>query len=109
VKRKKNLIFLSLCVFVLFLLNIGWAEEPAVKPVKEFEVYNLGEVVVSAENAKVKDVAVVNEITAEDIKATNSKTLAEALFSAPGVRVTTGAKTRPMFLSTVLLSTVSWF
>lgn len=94
-KRKKNLIFLSLCVFVLFLLNIGWAEEPAVKPVKEFEVYNLGEVVVSAENAKVKDVAVVNEITAEDIKATNSKTLAEALFSAPGVRVTTGAKNAP--------------
>ena len=84
-----------LCVFVLFLFNIGWAEESATKPAREFEVYNLGEVVVSAENARVKEVAVVNEITAEDIKATNSKTLAEALFSAPGVRVTTGAKNAP--------------
>lgn len=94
-KRKKKLIFLTLCVFVLFLFNIGWAEESATKPAREFEVYNLGEVVVSAENARVKEVAVVNEITAEDIKATNSKTLAEALFSAPGVRVTTGAKNAP--------------
>jgi outer membrane cobalamin receptor len=82
-------------MFVLFLFNLGWAEEPAATPAKEFEVYNLGEVVVSAEKAKVKEVAVVNEITAEDIKATNSKTLAEALFSAPGVRVTTGSKNEP--------------
>jgi outer membrane receptor protein involved in Fe transport len=82
-------------VFVLFLFNIGWAEESATKPAREFEIYNLGEVVVSAEKARVREVAVVNEITAEDIKATNSKTLAEALFSAPGVRVTTGAKNTP--------------
>ena len=89
---KKKFICLPLCLFVLFLFNIGWAADPATKPVKEFEVYSLGEVVVSAEKAKVKEVAVVNEITAEDIKATNSKTLAEALFYAPGVRVTTGSK-----------------
>lgn len=92
---KKKLIYLAWCVSVLFLFNICWAADPAVTPPREFEVYNLGEIVVSAENAKVKEVAVVNEITAEDIKATNSKTLAEALFSAPGIRVTTGAKNSP--------------
>jgi outer membrane cobalamin receptor len=94
-RRKKKLIFLPLFVFVLFLFNIGWAEESQTTPPKEFEVYNLGEVVVSAEKAKVKEVAVVNEITAEDIKGTNSKTLAEALSYAPGVRVTTGSKNSP--------------
>jgi outer membrane receptor protein involved in Fe transport len=40
----------------------------------------------------VKDIAITNEITAEDIKATNSHTVAEALSHAPGVRVTSGAK-----------------
>lgn len=97
----------------LFVFSISGAAEPAAKQppdigisakkagikdasnaksVKEFEVYNLGEIVVSADNAKVKEVAIVNEITAEDIKATNSKTLAEALSYAPGVRITAGAK-----------------
>lgn len=91
---KKKILFL-LPLMCLFLFNICWAEEPATTPPKEFEVYNLGEIVVSAEKPKVKEVAVVNEITAEDIKTTNSKTLAEALSYAPGVRVTTGAKNEP--------------
>lgn len=99
----KKLICVMLFVFTLFLFNICFAadpgasssEEKASPPAKEFDVYELGEVVVSAEKATVKDVAIVNEITAEDIKATNSKTLAEALFNAPGVRVTTGAKNTP--------------
>jgi len=58
----------------------------------EFEVYHLGEVVVSSEKPGVREVAIVNEISADDIKATNSKTLAEVLLRAPGVRVTAGAK-----------------
>lgn len=57
-----------------------------------FQAYNLGDVMVSAEHTKAKDIAITNEITAEDIKATNSHTVAEALSHAPGVRVTTGAK-----------------
>lgn len=93
--KKKKFILLSLFLSALFVFNISWAEEPAAKPTSEFEVYNLGEIVVSAEKPKVKEIAVVNEITAEDIKATNSKTLAEALSSAPGVRVTTGSKNEP--------------
>jgi len=112
--KRKKLFLLPLLSLILF--NISWAAEPTakapgkigisvekavvkeasvVKTEKEFEVYDLGEVVISAENAKIKEVAIVNEITADDIKATNSKTLAEALFYAPGVRVATGAKNAP--------------
>lgn len=81
----------------------------AAKPVKEFEVYHLGEVVVASEKPGVREVAIVNEISADDIKATNSKTLAEALLRAPGVRVTAGQKTKPMFPSTALPKNSFWF
>jgi iron complex outermembrane recepter protein len=85
---------LEITVFlILFVFSLSWAETGQEK--KEFEVYNLGEVVVSAENPKVKEIAIVTEVTAEDIKATNSHTVAEALLSAPGIRVTTGAKNTP--------------
>ncbi|NLN39871.1 MAG: TonB-dependent receptor [Smithella sp.] len=107
----KKRLLLTLCCF--FVIHAGVAIEsfavdeqreggssqttsdnrnPAAKPVKEFEVYHLGEVVVASEKPGVREVAIVNEISADDIKATNSKTLAEALFRAPGVRVTAGAK-----------------
>ena len=78
---------------ILFAFGLSWAETGQEK--KEFEVYDLGEIVVSAENPKVKEIAIVSEITAEDIKATNSKTVAEALTFAPGIRVTTGRKNEP--------------
>jgi len=57
-----------------------------------FQPFDLGEVVVSADRAREKNIAITNEITSDDIKATNSHTVAEALSRAPGVRVTTGAK-----------------
>lgn len=57
-----------------------------------FQPFDLGEVVVSADREREKNIAITNEITADDIKATNSHTVAEALSRAPGVRVTTGAK-----------------
>ena len=39
--------------------------------------------------------AITNEVTAEDIKATNSRTVAEALTYVPGIRVSTGRKNEP--------------
>lgn len=94
--RGRKVVFLGpLFLFISFLFNICWAAEQVTKPSKEFEVYTLGEVVISAENAKVKEVTIVDEITADDIKATNSKTLAEALSYAPGVRVTPREKSMP--------------
>ncbi len=67
---------------VLFVFSVSWAE--AVQGNKDFEIYTLGEVVISAENPQVKKMAIVSEVTAEDIRATNSKTVAEALTYAPG-------------------------
>ncbi len=90
---KKKWIFELTVFLVLFIFSLSWAETGQEK--KEYEVYNLGEVVVSAEKPKVKEISIVSEVTAEDIKATNSKTVAEALSSAPGIRVTTGSKNTP--------------
>jgi len=87
-KREKRVVLLTL--FLFLGAGLGWAEE---KKAKEFEAYTLGEIVVT--EAKVRETAVISEITAEDIQATNSKTVAEALTYAPGVKVTTGRKNEP--------------
>jgi outer membrane cobalamin receptor len=89
---KKKPILLSVLFFLFFINVCRAADQAASQPPKEFEVYTLGEIVISAEKSAAKEVAVVNEITAADIQATHSKTLAEALFHAPGVRVTDGLK-----------------
>ena len=88
---KKKCFNLSV-LLVLFVFSVSWVE---VVQGKDFEIYTLGEVVISAENPQVKKMAIVSEVTAEDIKATNSKTVAEALAFAPGIRVTTGRKNEP--------------
>ena len=59
------------------------------------DVYSLGEVVVKGERKGVEDIAPTEEITAEEIEASNSKTLAEALKFAPGILVTRGRKNEP--------------
>ncbi len=82
---------LILVMWSLFIgAGLSWAEE---KKAKEFEAYTLGEIVVSGD--KVRETAVITEVTAEDIAATNSKTVAEALSYAQGVKVTTGRKNEP--------------
>jgi iron complex outermembrane receptor protein len=62
---------------------------------KEYQVYELGEIVVSGESQGVKDVALTSEITAEDIERTHSITVPEALSYTPGITVTTGHKNEP--------------
>lgn len=56
--------------------------------------YDLGEVVVS-ESLKDSGYAISNEVTAEDIKATDSKTAADALRYVPGINVSHGYKNEP--------------
>jgi iron complex outermembrane receptor protein len=51
--------------------------------------------VVTGDKPGVKDMAITNDITAEEIKATNAKTVAEALQYVPGIVVTTGVKNQP--------------
>ena len=88
--RKREKIVVLLTLFLFLGAGLGWAEE---KKAKEFEAYTLGEIVVSGD--RVRETAVIAEITAEDIQATNSKTVAEALTYAPGVKVTVGRKNEP--------------
>lgn len=72
----------------------AWAEEKA--PQEGYESFSLGEVYIKGDKPPmVKQVTVTNEITAEDIKASNSRTVAEALSYAPGVRVSMGRKNEP--------------
>ena len=87
-KREKMVVLLTL--FLFLGAGLGWAEE---KKAKEFEAYTLGEIVVAGD--QVRETTVIAEITAEDIQATNSKTVAEALTYAPGVKVTIGRKNEP--------------
>lgn len=62
---------------------------------KDYEVYTLGEIVIAEEMPAVREIAISNEVTAEDIEATNSRTVAEALTYVPGVVVTAGRKNEP--------------
>ncbi len=62
----------------------------------EYQAFTLGEAYVTADKIPAaQEVAITNEISAEDIKATNSKTIAEALAFVPGIRVSTGRKNEP--------------
>ncbi|MBW2557517.1 MAG: TonB-dependent receptor [Deltaproteobacteria bacterium] len=83
-----------LLVFTLSLFsNPGWCDENA--DAKDYEVYDLGEIVVSGKASAVRDIAVTNTITAEEIQATNSTTVSEALNHVPGLYVVTGRKSEP--------------
>lgn len=100
----KRIIFvIGLCLVLGLAAAPGLAEEknPA-KEVKvaqldkkDYQVYELGEVVVSEEGQGVKDVALTSEVTAEDIERTHSLTVPEALSYSPGITVTTGRKNEP--------------
>ncbi len=61
----------------------------------KFTTYDLGDLVVSAEKPGPGQVAISQEITEQEIEATNSKTAAQALSHAPGVVVSTNRKNEP--------------
>jgi iron complex outermembrane receptor protein len=96
---KRSTAFLFVLVFVsvgLFCITNSWAEESVGQGQKDYEVFDLGEIFVTAERPPaVLDVAVTTEVTQEEIKATNSHTVAEALRYIPGVIVSTGRKNEP--------------
>jgi outer membrane receptor protein involved in Fe transport len=79
---------------LLLISSSAFAVEAA--PNEGFESYSLGEVYIKGEKPPITQQATItNVITAEDIKATNSETVAEALAFAPGLRVTSGRKNEP--------------
>ncbi len=85
----------ALLMSCLFLISSpAFAEEKA--PTEGFESYSLGEVYIKGDKPPIdQEVTISNEVTAEDIQATNSKTVAEALANTPGIRVTSGSKSEP--------------
>lgn len=69
---------------------------PATAEKKDYEAFDLGELYVKGEKDQgVQAMTEVSEVTAEQIEATNSKTVAEALQYVPGVIVTNGRKNEP--------------
>jgi iron complex outermembrane receptor protein len=100
---KKILGLPSVAIFIFFMsFSAVWAEDPAgktegsTKGSEEYQFFDLGEIFVTAEKSPANtDVTVTTEITAEEIKATNSRTVAEALSYVPGVSVSTGRKNEP--------------
>ncbi len=59
------------------------------------DTFTLGEIVVTGEKADVSDIGISDTITAEQIEATNSKTVADVLQFAPGITMTRGVKNEP--------------
>ena len=94
----KKIIFMGLCLlcFPIYLfLNNLYAEE-STEGKKDYQTFTLGEIYVAGEKLPVsKEVTQTTEITAEEIEATNSKTVAEALSYVQGIMVTAGRKNEP--------------
>jgi iron complex outermembrane recepter protein len=92
---KRILSAIGLVCFISFG-NAVAGELTATKGPEGYEVFNLGEIYVTAEKLPTsREITVTTEITAEEIKATNSRTVAEALSFVPGVVVSGGRKNQP--------------
>jgi iron complex outermembrane recepter protein len=96
--KKGGFFLIGMCFISLIFFRAAWAEETAKsESKKDYQVFDLGEIFVTSEKPPaVQSMAITNEVSAEDIKATNSHTVAEALAYVPGIRVSTGRKNQPM-------------
>jgi outer membrane cobalamin receptor len=93
--KKKKVFLIAVCFFVFISLGTAWGEEPA-QSKQDYQVFDLGEIFVTSDKPPaVQETAITNEVTEEEIKATNSHTVAEALTYVPGIRVSTGRKNAP--------------
>jgi iron complex outermembrane receptor protein len=68
---------------------------PAPDKPKEYDLYTMAYVTVTADAPTTSESNLTSEITAEEIAARNVRTVAEALEFAPGLRVTSGRKSEP--------------
>jgi iron complex outermembrane receptor protein len=93
--KKKGAVLIGMCCIALMCCTAAWAEEPA-QGTQDYQVFDLGEIFVTSDKPPaVQEMAITNELTEEDIKATNSQTVAEALTYVPGIRVSAGRKNEP--------------
>lgn len=105
----KKAFLLGICSVVLIGFGAAWGQESGKEAGKEagkesapserkkdYQEFNLGEVYVTSDKPPaVQGMAITTEVTAEEIKATNSHTVAEALTYVPGIRVSAGRKNEP--------------
>jgi len=86
----------TICGSIIMVALIGIPVMGSAQDIKSNqEVYRLGEVIVTDERQGVESVAVVREVTAEEINAKGARTLDEAIALLPGVVVRTGSRGVP--------------
>jgi len=92
--KRGGVFLIGICFIVLMYFGAAWAQEPAQsKSTKDYQVFDLGEIFVTSDKPPaVQEMAITTTITEEEIKATNSLTVAEALAYVPGIRVSGGRK-----------------
>ncbi|MBN1662964.1 MAG: TonB-dependent receptor [Deltaproteobacteria bacterium] len=91
-KRRMSLSLFLTCITFLMSVQVYAAG----KEQNGFEAFTLGEIYVKAEKPPLtQETAITTVITADEIKANNSQTVAEALRHAPGVYISTGTKNEP--------------
>ena len=96
--RKGGFFLVGLCfISLIFFFGAARAEEIAMsESQKDYQVYDLGEIFVRSDKPPaVEETVIINRVTAEEIEATNSRTVAEALSYVPGIRISTGRKDFP--------------
>ena len=76
--------------------SLSAAEEPA-------DLFTLGEIVVKGEAGDVSDIGVSQTFSFEEIQATNSSTIADAMKFVPGVTMSGAARMNRKFPSMVLV------
>ncbi len=96
-KMKRKPEFVGLLVVATFLLVVlspmmAWSAEGNED---DFEMFNLGEIVVEGSRSIASDIVIKDEVTIEDFKAINAESVADALTYVPGVQVTYGRKFFP--------------
>ncbi len=80
-----------LLVFCLFKAVLAQDQKESL----DYQVFTLGEVVISGEKDASSQTTTISTFSAQDIKETHSLTVPEALSYIPGVTVTTGFKNEP--------------
>ncbi|MBW1940898.1 MAG: hypothetical protein JRI28_05930, partial [Deltaproteobacteria bacterium] len=80
--------------FVVFMVSGIWmalgVPVYSQTPNSQTDIYTLGEVVVTGERDGVESIATVREITAQDIRNKNARTLDQAIELLPGLDIRTG-------------------
>jgi outer membrane cobalamin receptor len=87
--------FLSGMLCLGLVAGSSFSAEATEQEAAEQEAFTLGEIVVTGEKSDISAIGISETITFEQIEATNSKTVADALEFAPGITMTRGRKNEP--------------